>query len=110
MASVKVKLNTNRTKKDENTHQIVLQVIHNRVRRIIGLKHYALPSQWDEKNSKVKNSFPNSKRMNTFILHKKNEVDELRCKVYKENKISYNFIKGLHFEEYDGDFVQWKLF
>ncbi|MHA1479050.1 MAG: GNAT family N-acetyltransferase [Promethearchaeota archaeon] len=41
---------------------------------------------------------------------KKNGVTELRCKVYKENTISYNFIKGLHFEEYDGDFVQWKLF
>ncbi|MBY9016209.1 MAG: GNAT family N-acetyltransferase [Candidatus Lokiarchaeota archaeon] len=41
---------------------------------------------------------------------KKNGVAELCCKVYKENKISYNFIKGLHFEEYDDDFVQWKFF
>jgi hypothetical protein len=41
---------------------------------------------------------------------KKNSIAELRCKVYKENKISFNFIKGLGFEEYDSDYVQWKLF
>ena len=35
---------------------------------------------------------------------------DLRCKVYKDNKIAYNFIKGLRFEEYDEDFTQWKLF
>ena len=48
--------------------------------------------------------------MAAWDYFKKNGVAELRCKVYKENKISYNFIKGLHFEEYDEDFVQWKLF
>jgi len=48
--------------------------------------------------------------MAAWDYFKKKGVVELRCKVYKENKISYNFIKGLHFEEYDGDFVQWKLF
>lgn len=41
---------------------------------------------------------------------KRKGVAELRCKVYKDNKISYNFIKGLKFEEYDEDFVQWKVF
>jgi len=40
---------------------------------------------------------------------KKNGVLELHCKVYRENKISYNFIKGLHFEEYNDDYVHWKL-
>jgi ribosomal protein S18 acetylase RimI-like enzyme len=28
-------------------------------------------------------------------------VKELRCEVYKSNKVSYNFIKSLGFEEYD---------
>jgi ribosomal protein S18 acetylase RimI-like enzyme len=41
---------------------------------------------------------------------KKKGVIELRCKVYEDNKTSYNFIKGLKFEEYDEDFVQWKVF
>lgn len=36
-------------------------------------------------------------------------VKELRCKVFKDNKISYNFIKELGFEEYDLDFPTWKL-
>ncbi|MFX0006428.1 MAG: GNAT family N-acetyltransferase [Promethearchaeota archaeon] len=28
-------------------------------------------------------------------------VKEVRCEVYKDNKVSYSFIKGLGFEEYD---------
>lgn len=36
-------------------------------------------------------------------------VKELRCKVFKDNKISYNFIKELGFEEYNLDFPTWKL-
>jgi len=28
-------------------------------------------------------------------------IKELRCEVYKENKVSYNFIKALGFEEFD---------
>jgi len=32
---------------------------------------------------------------------KKKGIKELRCEVYKENKISYNFIKSLGFEEFD---------
>jgi len=36
-------------------------------------------------------------------------VVELRCKVYIDNKVSYKFIKGLQFEEYDDEFVQWKM-
>ena len=48
--------------------------------------------------------------MAAWDYFKEKGVVELRCKVYKENQISYNFIKGLHFEEYDDDFVHWKLF
>ena len=28
-------------------------------------------------------------------------VKEIRCEVYKDNKVSYSFIKGIGFEEYD---------
>ncbi len=48
--------------------------------------------------------------MAAWDYFKKKGVVELRCKVYKDNKISYKFIKGLKFEEYDEDFVQWKVF
>ncbi len=40
---------------------------------------------------------------------KKRGVKELRCKVYKDNRISYSFIKGLKFEEYDDNMVTWKF-
>lgn len=48
--------------------------------------------------------------MASWDLFKKKGVKELRCKVYKDNKVSYNFIRGLGFEEYDSDFVTWKIF
>jgi ribosomal protein S18 acetylase RimI-like enzyme len=48
--------------------------------------------------------------MASWDLFKKRGVKELRCKVYKDNKASYNFIRGLGFEEYEEDFVTWKLF
>ena len=66
MASVKIQLFSNTTTTDDQLQQIVIRIIHNRVRRIVGLKHYALPFQWDEKNCRVKASYPNSKRMNTL--------------------------------------------
>jgi len=45
----------------------------------------------------------------TWNYFKTRGVVELRCKVYIDNKASYNFIKGLKFEEYSDDFVQWKM-
>lgn len=45
----------------------------------------------------------------TWNYFKTRGVVELRCKVYIDNKASYNFIKGLKFEEYDDDFIQWKM-
>jgi len=47
------------------------------------------------------------KGLNTVIgmaawnYFKKRNIKELRCEVYKENKVSYDFIKSLGFEEYD---------
>jgi ribosomal protein S18 acetylase RimI-like enzyme len=39
--------------------------------------------------------------MAAWDYFKKKGVKELRCEVYKENKVSFNFIKSLGFEEYD---------
>ena len=41
---------------------------------------------------------------------KKTGVTEFRCKVHKDNKIAYDFIKGLKFEEYNEDYTQWKIY
>ncbi len=38
--------------------------------------------------------------MAAWDFFKKNNVKELRCEVYKDNKVSYDFIKSLGFEEY----------
>ncbi|NHJ24667.1 MAG: GNAT family N-acetyltransferase [Candidatus Lokiarchaeota archaeon] len=39
--------------------------------------------------------------MAAWDYFKKRGVKELRCEVYKDNNVSYNFIKSLGFEEYD---------
>ncbi len=39
--------------------------------------------------------------MAAWNYYKKKGIKELRCEVYKENKVSYNFIKSLGFEEFD---------
>ncbi|MFW9950178.1 MAG: GNAT family N-acetyltransferase [Candidatus Thorarchaeota archaeon] len=39
--------------------------------------------------------------MAAWDYFKKRGVKELQCEVYKDNKVSYNFIKSLGFEEYE---------
>ncbi|MFO7794978.1 MAG: GNAT family N-acetyltransferase [Promethearchaeati archaeon] len=39
--------------------------------------------------------------MSAWNYFKKKDVTELRCEVYKDNSVSYGFIKSLGFEEYD---------
>ncbi|MBD3196302.1 MAG: GNAT family N-acetyltransferase, partial [Candidatus Lokiarchaeota archaeon] len=39
--------------------------------------------------------------MAAWNYFKEQNVEELRCEVYKDNHVSYNFIKSLGFEEYD---------
>jgi ribosomal protein S18 acetylase RimI-like enzyme len=36
-----------------------------------------------------------------YLKEKYPKVKEIRCEVYKDNKVSYSFIKGIGFEEYD---------
>jgi ribosomal protein S18 acetylase RimI-like enzyme len=36
-----------------------------------------------------------------FLKQNYNNVDEIRAEVYQDNKVSYAFIKGIGFEEYD---------
>ncbi len=104
MPSIKVKLNTNHSK-DDGTHQIIIQVIHNRVRRMIGLKYYIRLSNWDDKKKLVKSSYPNSKRLNNVILLKKNEIEstildfEAKGKRYDVDDI-ISKIKGVSGSEY----------
>ncbi|MFX0058986.1 MAG: GNAT family N-acetyltransferase [Candidatus Hodarchaeota archaeon] len=47
--------------------------------------------------------------MAAWDYFKKRDVKELRCKIYKDNKISYNFVKNLGFREYEGEIITWKF-
>ena len=41
-----------------------------------------------------------------YLKEKYPNVKEIRCEVYKDNKVSYSFIKGIGFEEYDTKIYQ----
>ena len=47
--------------------------------------------------------------LNNWKYFKEKGVKELRCRVHKDNKNSYNFIKNLGFEEYEDDLPIWKF-
>lgn len=47
--------------------------------------------------------------LTSWNYFKEKGVKELRCRVYKDNKNSYNFIKNLGFEEYEDDLPIWKF-
>jgi integrase len=59
MASVKAKFKTDKTLKD-GTHPIVIQVIHNRRRKVFYLGFSATKSQWDEDKNTIKSNHPDS--------------------------------------------------
>lgn len=44
--------------------------------------------------------------MESWKYFKRKGVKELRCEVYRDNKVSYNFIKSLGFEQYDVKFYK----
>ena len=57
MASVKLKLKKDKTLSD-GSHPVIIQVIHNRRRKVFYLGFSALKSQWDENRNKPKNNHP----------------------------------------------------
>lgn len=83
MASVKVKFKTDKTLKDD-THPIVIQVIHNRKRKVFYLGFSATKSQWDEDKNKIKSSHPDSalikSRLKNATLILKNIIVEFENK------------------------------
>ena len=67
--TVKIVLDERRAKKD-GTFPIYLRLIHNLEIRNIPLNYSANHRDWNEKEKQVKNSYPNSVRVN-FIFNKK---------------------------------------
>lgn len=67
--SVKITLDTRRIKKD-GTFPILLRLVHNRDSRNISLDFFASLKDWNDKERIVKNSYPNSTRVNAFLQKK----------------------------------------
>ncbi len=66
MASVKVKLKTDKILSD-NTHPVVVQVIHNRKRKVFYLGYSATKEQWDEEKKLPNNKHPERKLFKSKI-------------------------------------------
>jgi hypothetical protein len=97
MASVKALLYTSK-KKSDGRHPIVLRIIKDRKPRYIYID-WVFEKDWDSKRLRVKNSHPNSKRLNNLILKKIVEAEDLILeseslkKEYSSRQIS-KMIKG----------------
>lgn len=76
MASVKILLNKHKKTKD-GKHPIIIQLIHDRRKKIISLKHYAKPDQWDDEKGLPKSKHPNAKSLSVLIRDKINIVEKI---------------------------------
>ncbi|MGM0582858.1 MAG: phage integrase SAM-like domain-containing protein [Bacteroidota bacterium] len=82
MASVRVKLKTDK-KLNDDTHPIIIQVIHNRKRKVFYLGYSATKNQWDDKKQ-IKSNHPEHKiiksRIKNDVLFIKNIIADLENK------------------------------
>ena len=79
MASVKVKFKTDKVLSD-GTHPVVLQVIHNRKRKVFYLGYSATKDQWDDEKNKPKSNHPDHQLIKTKI---KNTIHQLKIVVMR---------------------------
>lgn len=75
MASIKIILWKHDKKKD-GTFPLVLRITQNRKTRYIFTGKYIFEKDWDVLASKVKKSYPNSMRLNNFLLTKLKEANK----------------------------------
>lgn len=73
MASIKIVLVKHKQKKN-GTFPIAFRIIKNRKPSYIFTGEYILAKHWDDKTEKVKKSYPNSTRLNNFLLKKLSEI------------------------------------
>lgn len=85
MASVKILL-WKSYKKKNGTYALVIRITQNRKPRYVFTGKYILPKDWDEKNSVVKRSHPNSARLNNYLQNKLTEVNNIALEAETTNK------------------------
>lgn len=114
MATVKLLLRLNK-KRSDGTCPIIIRITNNRnlTEKFIG---YAVkPEEWDEKESKVIKSHPNSALINHLILKKKTEASaimldaenndlqlskkQIKHKIKNHNKSSFNSVADEHLSD-----------
>lgn len=82
MASIKVQLNSQK-ENSQGEQPIIIQIIHNRKKRILYLGHNLLPTQWDTKEqmaiekSKSKEQRLYLQRLNSVIAQKKSTIKKV---------------------------------
>ena len=88
MASVKLKFKTKKVLSD-GTHPIVVQVIHNRKRKLFYLGYSATKDQWDDAKNRPKSNHPEHKliksKITNAILHIKNIIVDFENKKQQFN-------------------------
>jgi integrase/recombinase XerD len=93
MASIKIILWKHDKKKD-GTFPIALRITQNRKTRYIFTGKYLFEKDWDASASKVKKSYPNSTRLNNFLLTKLKDAHKTLLDLETEDKtVSSNQVK-----------------
>lgn len=96
-ASIKVLLRKNKLKSD-GTIPLYVRVTKNRKSKFISLGVSISEKDWDEKNQRIKKSYPNSALANTLIAKKRAEIEAEVLSIELNNKVlssdSFNDIKG----------------
>jgi len=85
MASVRIFLNKNK-KSSDGKHPIIIQLIHERKKKIISLRHYAKYDEWDEDKGLPKAKHPNAKSLSVLIRDKLNQAEKIILDYENDNK------------------------
>lgn len=107
MSSVKIILRTQQLNKmGEAT--LYLRTIQNRITKFISLRETIKPSDWDEKNGKVRKTHPNSNRMNAYLAAKYAEAYEIVLETAtKKHYLTRHELKAAVLGTYPTDFFEY---
>ncbi len=85
MASIQVVLRKKKNKKGE--YPLVIRITKDRKTSYIYTGKYIFEDQWDSLNQRVKKSYPNSQRLNNYLLKRLVEINDEFLKLEAENKL-----------------------
>lgn len=85
MSSVKIILKLNKINSNGEA-PLYIRIIKNRKAKFISLGIKLKPKEWNEKQSRVRKSHPNSQRLNNFIAHKVAEAEGVALEMETNSK------------------------